>query len=64
VQAAALASMAGIAPEFLASRWPHEREPLEAIALEAEKMRADERQDQAVRIRNEVRDLLDRSLPG
>lgn len=60
---AALASAAGVASEYLASRWPHEREPLEALALEAEKMRADDRQDQAVRIRNEVRDLLDKSLP-
>lgn len=61
---AALASAAGIGSEYLAARWPHEQEPLEAVALEAEKVRADERQDQAVRIRNEVRDLLDRSLPG
>jgi len=61
---AALASAAGIASEFLAARWPHEIEPLEAIALEAEKLRADERQDQAVRIRNEVNDLLNKSAPA
>jgi hypothetical protein len=61
---AALASAAGIASEFLAARWPHEQEPLEAVALEAEKLRGDERQDLAVRIRNEVRDLLDKSMPG
>lgn len=60
---AALASAAGIASEFLAARWPHEIEPLEAIALEAEKLRADERKDQAIAIRNEVSDLLDRSMP-
>lgn len=63
MQAVALASSAGIASELLAARWPHEREILEAIALEADKLRSEERQDLAVRIRNEVRDLLDKSMP-
>ena len=64
VKMLALASTAGFASEYLAARWPHEREPLEAGALEAEKLRADERQDQAVRIRNEIGDLLDKSMPS
>lgn len=59
----ALASAAGLASELLAARWPHEREPLEAAALEAEKVRTEDRQDQAIKIRNQVRDLLDKSLP-
>jgi hypothetical protein len=58
----ALAAAAGLAREYLAARWPHEIEPLEAIILEAEKVRQTERQDQAVRIRNEVGDLLDKTF--
>jgi len=61
---AALASAAGIAERYLDARWLDDREILEAIALEAEKVRADERQDAAVRIRNQVSDLLDKSMPG
>ena len=60
----ALASAAGFASEYLAARWPHEREPLEAAALEAQQLRSDERKDLAILTRNEVRDLLDKSLPG
>jgi hypothetical protein len=60
----ALASLAGLASEFLASRWPHEREPIEAAVLEAEKLRADERQDLAIKVRNQVKDLLDASRPS
>lgn len=59
----ALASAAGLASELLAARWPHEREPLEAAAMEAAEQRSDERHDLAIKIRNEVRDLLDKSLP-
>jgi hypothetical protein len=61
---AALAAAAGIASEYLAARWPHEIEPLEAVALEYEQKMADDRQDQAVRISNEVGTLLNKSLPS
>ena len=55
---AALASAAGVLSEYLAARWPHEVVPLEAVALEAEKARAEERQDLARKIRNEIDELL------
>lgn len=55
---AALASAAGILPEYLAARWPHEVVPLEAVALEAEKARAEERAALARLIRNEIAELL------
>lgn len=58
---AVLASQAGIASEYLAAQWPHEREPLEAIALEAEKAREIERRDLAIRIRNEINELLSKT---
>jgi hypothetical protein len=60
----ALASAAGVLPEFLAARWPKERRPLEALALEAEEVREREREDLANKIRTEMADLLDKSMPS
>jgi hypothetical protein len=58
----ALASAAGFASEYLSARWPHEQTPLEAGALEAERVRREDREDLARRIRSEIADMLDKSL--
>lgn len=57
----ALASAAGIAERFLDAREPHERVPLEAVALEAEKHREEEAEMLARLIRREIGRLIDGS---
>lgn len=59
---AALASEAGVLDRLLDARWPHEQAPLEAIALEAQELREAERADLARLIRNQIADLLDKSM--
>jgi hypothetical protein len=61
---AALASLAGLAPEFLAVRWNDDQEKLEAIILEAREERHNEFDHLAVKIANRIREVLDKSFRG
>jgi hypothetical protein len=59
---AALATLAGVAPQFLAARWPDERERWEAIILEAREERHKEFDALAVKTANKVMEGLDKSF--
>lgn len=59
---AALATLAGLAPAYLEARWPHEREALEAIILEAREARHAEFDQLATKISNKVGEMLDKSF--
>lgn len=59
---AALATLAGVVPQFLAARWPDERERWEAIILEAREERRKEMDAQAIKIANRVGEMLDKSF--
>lgn len=50
--------MAGCGPQFLAARWPDEIALYQAIAQKAAELRIEEDKALAVRIRNEIADML------